>query len=129
MLTQFFVNKVISRLTCFYFVGAEGEERSRSGEGEGGEDRERGQRTCQRHSELKSSASWPFVFAAVIMQVSLHRPPLLFSCSALLCSLSFVWVVEVAQMLVSQSRQTAEPLDASLVFFFFSLRFPRESGG
>lgn len=116
MLTQFFVNKVISRLTCFYFVGAEGEERSRSGEGEGGEDRERGQRTCQRHSELKSSASWPFVFAAVIMQVSLHRPPLLFSCSALLSELCLGCGSGTD---VSQSEQADSRAFGRLPGFFF----------
>lgn len=40
--------------TCFYFVGSEREERSRSGAG--GEDRQRGS-TCQWHSELETRSS------------------------------------------------------------------------
>lgn len=87
--------------TCFYFVGAEREERSRSGEGEeGGEERQRG-RTCQWHSELETRTS----LMAFCLSSPLHAgvaAPASPSCSAAPHT-ALCLGCELAQMLVSKS--------------------------
>lgn len=96
------LNRHIDQDACFYFVGAEREERSGGG---GEEDGQRG-RTCQWHSELERRTS--------LMAFCLNTPhhagvaaPASPSCSAALHTVLCLGC-EMAQMLASK------PLDVSI---------------
>lgn len=95
----FFKLMTLPIVMCFYFVGAEREERSRSGERG---DRQRGS-TCQWHSELRGTSLMAFCLSSphhAGVAAAAPSPPLLSSTPLhstplkRFCTQRFVWVVK-----------------------------------